>query len=133
MCEIDWQGEKLLGSQDHCNMEVICIDMKVNIGPLVITPKLCYLLTLSLLHMYVAPNGRIIVKHELESVRLKLAVTSFNPTLAFARRNRKTTVCLILVKYWIIGAGLFNFLIGSYITPPSPSALCHHCCWHSYY
>lgn len=62
--------------------------MKVNIGALVITPKLCYLMTLSLPHVYIAVNGRIIVKHELENVRMNLAVTSFSPTLAFARRNR---------------------------------------------
>jgi hypothetical protein len=69
-------------------MEVICIDVKVNVGPLVITPKLCYLVTLSLPHIYVALNGRMIAKHELESVRMELAVTSFRPTLAFAQRNR---------------------------------------------
>jgi hypothetical protein len=61
--------------------------MKVNIAPLVITLKLCYLITFSLPHIYVALNGRMIVKHKFESMRMKLAVTNFSPTPAFARRN----------------------------------------------
>jgi hypothetical protein len=44
-------------------------------------------MALSVLHRYVALNGKMIVRHELESVRMKPVLTSFNPTPAFARRN----------------------------------------------